>query len=81
MRDRLHVFPHGWSCFGRCTGFGLRLGAESQWHLNSSWSLFGSTAGSILYGRFRTHLLETERAGVDTKHRSENYCHMLGEAI
>ena len=48
------------------TGFGLRLGAESQWHLNSSWSMFGSAAGSILYGRFQTHLLETNFAGVDT---------------
>lgn len=48
------------------TGFGVRLGAESQWHLNSSWSLFGNAAGSILYGRFRTHLLETNFAGTQT---------------
>jgi len=48
------------------TGFGLRLGAESHWRLNSSWSLFGSAAGSILYGRFHTHLLETNTAGADT---------------
>jgi hypothetical protein len=48
------------------TAFGLRLGAESQWHLNSSWSLFGNAAGSILYGRFHTALLETNRAGLET---------------
>jgi hypothetical protein len=48
------------------TAFGLRLGAESQWHLTSSWSLFGNAAGSILYGRFHTALLETEVASTDT---------------
>ncbi len=48
------------------TGFGLRLGAESQWRWNSSWSLFGSAAGSILYGRFHTRLFETNVAGADT---------------
>lgn len=48
------------------TGFGLRLGAESHWRLNSSWSLFGNAAGSILYGRFSTHLLETDQAGGNT---------------
>lgn len=48
------------------TGFGLRLGAESQWHLNSSWSLFGNAAGSILHGRFHTHLLQTDFAGTET---------------
>lgn len=48
------------------TAFGLRLGAESQWRLNWSWSLFGNAAASILYGRFHTALLETEVAGTDT---------------
>jgi len=48
------------------TGFGLRLGAESHWRLNSSWSLFGNAAGSILYGRFSTHLLETDQSGGNT---------------
>jgi hypothetical protein len=46
------------------TAFGLRLGAESQWRLNSSWSLFGNAAGSILYGRYHTALLETNRTGM-----------------
>jgi hypothetical protein len=48
------------------SAFGLRMGAEGQWHLNSSWSLFGSAAASILYGRFQTELMETDRDGADT---------------
>lgn len=48
------------------TAYGLRLGAESQWRLNSSWSLFGNAAGSVLYGRFHTALLETNRAAAET---------------
>jgi hypothetical protein len=48
------------------TGFGLRLGAESQWRWNANWSLFGSAAGSVLYGRFHTQMLETNVGGADT---------------
>jgi len=48
------------------TGFGLRLGAESQWRWNSNWSLFGSAAGSLVYGRFHTQFLETNVSGADT---------------
>jgi len=48
------------------TAFGLRLGAESQWRWSANWALFGSAAGSILYGRFHTQLLETNVSGADT---------------
>jgi hypothetical protein len=43
------------------TGFGLRMCIETRWWWNSSWSVFGTAAGSILYGRFRTHLYEDDR--------------------
>ncbi len=48
------------------TAFGLRLGGEGQWHLNPSWSLFGSAAGSILHGRFHSALLQTDVGGAET---------------
>lgn len=48
------------------TGFGLRLGAESQWRWNANWGLFGSAAGSVLYGRFHSHMRETNVDGADT---------------
>lgn len=50
----------------RMNGFGVRLGGETQWRWNASWSLFGNAAGSVLGGRFRTHLLETDAQGADT---------------
>lgn len=46
----------------RMSGAGLRMGTEMNWWWNSSWGVFGSMSGSLLYGRFQTHLLEAERA-------------------
>lgn len=48
------------------TGFGARLGGEIHWTVGDRFSLFGRAAGSVLYGRFHTQLLETDRAGIDT---------------
>jgi hypothetical protein len=44
----------------KVNGFGLRMGAETHWWWNSSWGAFGSASGSLLYGRFRTHLFEAD---------------------
>ena len=47
-------------------GFGFRLGMDGHWHLGRGWSLFGRAAGSVLYGNFRSHALETNFSGADT---------------
>lgn len=47
-------------------GFGFRLGLEGYWRLGRGWSLFGRGAGSVLYGNFRSQLVETNFSGADT---------------
>lgn len=47
-------------------GFGFRLGMDGYWHLGHGWSLFGRTAGSVMYGEFNSRLLETNFSGADT---------------
>jgi hypothetical protein len=47
-------------------GFGIRLGMEGYWQLGRGWSLFGRGAGTVMYGNFKSRLLETNNAGVDT---------------
>lgn len=47
-------------------GFGFRLGMDGYWHLGRGWSLFGRASGSVMYGNFRSRLLETNFAGADT---------------
>ncbi len=47
-------------------GFGFRLGMDGYWQLGHGWSLFGRGAGSVMYGKFQSRLLETDFAGADT---------------
>jgi len=47
-------------------GFGFRLGMDGYWHLGHGWSLFGRGAGSVMYGKFQSRLLETNFDGADT---------------
>lgn len=47
-------------------GFGFRLGMDGYWHLGRGWSLFGRAAGSVMYGNFKSRLLETNFSGADT---------------
>lgn len=47
-------------------GFGFRLGMDGYWHLGHGWSLFGRGAGSVMYGKFQSRLLETNFSGADT---------------
>ena len=47
-------------------GFGFRVGMDGYWHLGHGWSLFGRGAGSVMYGKFRSRLLETDMNGADT---------------
>lgn len=50
----------------KMNGFGFRLGMDGYWHLGHGWSLFGRGAGSVMYGRFQSRLLETNFDGADT---------------
>ena len=45
--------------------FGVRLGLEGSWQLPRGFSLFGRGAGSVMYGNFRSRLLETNLSGAD----------------
>jgi hypothetical protein len=36
-------------------GLGARAGAQLRWHFASDWSVIGSVAGSLLYGRYDLH--------------------------
>lgn len=47
-------------------GFGIRLGMAGYWQLPRGFSLFAHGAGTLAYGKFQTHLLETNLAGADT---------------
>ena len=38
----------------KMNGFGLRLGSEGRWKMAGGFSAFGSLAGGLTYGRFRT---------------------------
>ncbi|QDS88711.1 hypothetical protein EC9_29030 [Rosistilla ulvae] len=51
---------------GSVDGFGVRLGALAQWRLSYGVSLFARGAGTIAYGKFENHLLETNLNGADT---------------
>ncbi len=46
--------------------FGVPLGLQGQWHLAGGWTLFGRGVGSVMYGSFRSRLLETNLGGADT---------------
>ncbi len=50
----------------KMNAFGLRLGLEGQWDLGCGFSLFGRGAGSLMYGRFDTQLIETNLAGAQS---------------
>lgn len=36
-------------------GIGTRAGAQLNWYFASDWSIFGSVAGSLLYGQYELH--------------------------
>src|SRR5579872_215737 len=46
-------------------GIGPRVGMDSQWNVGSGFSLYGDTALSILYGRFRIQENETLDSGAN----------------
>lgn len=46
--------------------FGLRLGVAGEWQIGHGFSLFGRGAGSVMYGRFDSQLVETNLSGVQS---------------
>ncbi|HEY4254834.1 MAG TPA: Lpg1974 family pore-forming outer membrane protein [Chlamydiales bacterium] len=44
----------------RFYGAGLRAGSQARWLLGSGWSLFGSLAGSIVYGTFDNRFTQNQ---------------------
>ena len=65
----------------RMSGFGLRMGAETHWWWNSSWGVFGSMSGSLLYGRFRTQVFEANSVGVPWQELIVDVYDEYGQAV
>jgi hypothetical protein len=44
-------------------GAGIRIGGEGRWKMGKGFSLYARGSGSLLEGRFRTHLIEINDGG------------------
>jgi hypothetical protein len=47
-------------------GAGIRVGGEGYWNINWGLSLFASASGSLLFGDFRSTLIQTNNNGATT---------------